>query len=162
MKKNTYFQPLGGSLSQILDPLMIKKSHIETSLALYWPEIIGEKYAQSSRPLTVTWPRAYTPHTQFQSGCLTIASENSAILELQHQTPQLIEKINKYFGYCVINSIKIKQTSLEKFKNRPVKTAPKISLEQEKSVKKIVDLIENEDLKKSLQQLGLNIVSSDR
>ena len=38
---------------------------------------------------------------------LTLMADDRAALELQHQTPKLIDKINAYFGSGVVSKIKV-------------------------------------------------------
>ena len=64
--KKPNFKPLGGAVTALLDPLLAKRTHVDASLALSWPELAGEKLAGRTQPLKVTWPRRNSPDDPFE------------------------------------------------------------------------------------------------
>ena len=94
MMKKPHFKPLGGAVTAMLDPLLAKRTHVDASLALSWPELAGEKLAGRTQPLKVTWPRRGSPDDPFEPGTLAIACEGSAALDLQYQSGELVARIN--------------------------------------------------------------------
>jgi hypothetical protein len=161
MKKATSFQPLGGSITKLLDPLLAKRSHVDAALALSWPDLAGSKLAGRTQPLKVTWPHRASPDDAFQPGTLTVACEGAVALDLQYQTSELIERINRFFGYVVIEKIKIKQTALDTFNARQKMKRKEIDPVDEKIILDAVQKIENEALRDSLVRLGKSIRISE-
>ena len=51
---------------------------------------------------------------QKKGATLVLRVEGPAALEVQHQAPQIIERINSYFGYRAIEDIRILQAPLER------------------------------------------------
>ncbi len=160
MKKSTYFQPLGGSISKLLDPLLAKRSHVDAALALSWPDIAGEKLAGRTQPLKVSWPHRSSSEDPFQPGTLTIACEGAVALDLQYQTSELINRINKFFGYAAVTKIRIKQTALDTFKPRIKNAMRSIDHSEEKLIKDTVQYITDVELRNSLIKLGISIKNS--
>ena len=81
-----------------------------------WPEIVGEALAQHSEPERIKWPRGSGENAQKLGGTLVIRAEPGRGLDLQYQTHQIIERINQFYGYGAITSIKIMQGHLAKAK----------------------------------------------
>src|SRR2546425_63234 len=75
-------------------------------LITQWPAIVGETLAQWSEPERIKWPRAGAGERK-QGGTLVIRVVPGRGLDLQHQTPQIIDRINSFYGYCAITSVKI-------------------------------------------------------
>jgi len=73
-----------------------------------WDIIVGEKLAGRTRPLRIKWPRqAPSPHKY--GGVLVVQSLPGFALELNYEAPRLIERLNVFFGYGAISSVKVVQ-----------------------------------------------------
>ncbi|MEJ0072405.1 MAG: DciA family protein [Pseudomonadota bacterium] len=58
-----------------------------------WPEIVGPALAESSVPERLVRGR------NAESATLVVRVRSAAALELQHWLPQVIERVNGYFGF---------------------------------------------------------------
>jgi hypothetical protein len=157
MKKSTYFQPLGGSISKLLNPLLAKRSHVDAALALSWPNIAGEKLAGRTQPLKVTWPRRSSADDPFQPGILTVACEGAVALDLQYQSSELIARINRFFGYAAIARIKIEQRAIDGFRQKITKQIEPLSIDATSELNAHVQHIEDIGLRDSLLRLGASV-----
>jgi hypothetical protein len=157
MKKATYFQPLGGSITRLLDPLLAKRSHVDAALALSWPDIAGEKLAGRTQPLKVTWPHRASQDDPFQPGALTIACEGAVALDLQYQTSELIARINRFFGYTAVARIKIEQRAIDGFRPRKAKQAQKLDQTAARELASHVANISDDGLREALMRLGASV-----
>ena len=79
-----------------------------------WPEIVGGALALHSEPEQIKWPRGSGENAQKLGGTLVIRAEPGRGLDLQYQTHQIIERINQFYGYGAITSIKIMQGHVAK------------------------------------------------
>ena len=77
-------------------------------------------------------------------------------LILEYSKEDIMKKINSYFGYELINEIKLITTNSEIKKENNNKNLIKYS----KNLKKKIDTIKNNDIKKSLSKL-LNVINND-
>ena len=90
-----------------------------------WPAIVGDAVAQACEPERIKWPRAAGESAQKQGGTLVIRAAPGRGLDLQHETPRIIERINGFYGYGAIAAVKIMQgrtggkTSAACFKAHP-------------------------------------------
>jgi hypothetical protein len=71
-----------------------------------WQSIAGDKLARSAAPLRIIWP-GQRPSPHKSGGTLIVKVDPAMALDLQYQTPQMIERINGYFGYAAIAAIRI-------------------------------------------------------
>jgi hypothetical protein len=71
-----------------------------------WQAIAGDKLARSAVPLRIIWPRR-APGEHKSGGILVVRVDPAMALDLQYQTPRVIERINGYFGYAAIAAVRI-------------------------------------------------------
>jgi hypothetical protein len=76
-----------------------------------WPEIVGTNLAAHCRPEKISWPRGAGEEDQKRGGTLVLKADPGRALDLQHETPHIIERINRFFGYGAISTVKIKQAA---------------------------------------------------
>ncbi len=68
-----------------------------------WPEIVGTALAESSVPERLVRARSADAAT------LVVRVRPAAALELQHWMPQVIERVNGYFGFRAVGRIRLVQ-----------------------------------------------------
>ncbi len=146
----------GGLVNKILDPLLAKRAGVSMSLIGAWSEIVGPELAEQSLPLKVRWPRRHPESDDFEPGVLLVAAEGAAALHLQHQTTQVIDRVNAFMGYRAIARIKLTQKPVDSTKvskhGRPLTEA------QKRKVTKIADSVGDDELKASLKRFGENVM----
>lgn len=73
-----------------------------TQILTHWPEIAGPRLATRTRPLRLS--------RDGKGGMsLTLLVEGAAALEVQHQGPQILSRVQTYFGGPALSSLKIVQ-----------------------------------------------------
>ena len=77
---------------------------MQGSIVSRWSEIVGERYAKVSSPESIRFPAG-----RKSSGVLTLLVEGAHAPLIQHLTPMIIEKVNRFFGYAAINRIVFRQ-----------------------------------------------------
>ena len=123
-----------------------------------WPDIVGETLAQYCEPERIKWPRGSGENAQKLGGTLVIRAEPGRGLDLQYQTHQIIERINQFYGYGAINSIKIMQghvATIKRLKNKDNSLDPNT----EKMLETCLEAIADEKLKQALHRLGEGALS---
>ncbi len=76
----------------------------ESAVVARWAEIVGPAYARHSSPESLRFPQG-----RRSEGTLTLSVSGAHALTLQHVEPQIIERVNRFFGYRAINRIAIRQ-----------------------------------------------------
>lgn len=69
-----------------------------------WPAIVGDRLAARAVPDALAFPKG-----RRAGGVLTLRAGAADALELQHEAPRLLERINGYYGYRAIERIKLIQ-----------------------------------------------------
>ena len=74
-----------------------------------WPEIVGEALSPHCEPERIRWPRGASETAQKAGGTLFITAAPGRALDVQYEGPRIIERINRFYGYGAIASVKIAQ-----------------------------------------------------
>lgn len=77
---------------------------VQSSIVSRWAEIVGEKLAGASRPESIRFP----PGTK-QDGVLTLVVRGAHAPMMQHVAPEIIERVNRFFGYAAVAKLTIRQ-----------------------------------------------------
>jgi hypothetical protein len=94
-------------LGGILDPAARRRGFAEASLLADWAMIVGPALARRCQPVRVD----YAPGRR-SGGTLVLQAGGAAALELQHAGPQLLERINAYFGHKAVRQLRLLQMPL--------------------------------------------------
>lgn len=81
-----------------------KFGFIQSSIVTRWAEIAGERHAALSMPESIRFPVGKKAEGTLH---LIVASGHAPIL--QHVIPELIERVNRFFGYTAVAKIAIRQ-----------------------------------------------------
>jgi hypothetical protein len=77
---------------------------IQGSIVSRWGEIVGERYAKVSSPESIRFPAG-----KKAGGVLTLLVEGAHAPLIQHLTPMIVDRVNRFFGYAAVNRIVFKQ-----------------------------------------------------
>ncbi|MEQ8193896.1 MAG: DUF721 domain-containing protein [Rhodospirillales bacterium] len=115
------FKALAASVGRFTKPIFGKRGLADGAIAAEWPLIIGETLAGVTMPEKISYPRG-----DRRGGTLYLRVANGSFAtELIHLEPQLIERINRYFGYQAIARVKLNQGPLHAPAARALSGAPK-------------------------------------
>lgn len=85
-----------------------KRGFASATLVAEWPRIVGTLLGAGSIPLKIAFP-----HGERAGGTLSIRVASGALAtQLQHEEPQVIERINRYFGYAAVTRLVLSQGPL--------------------------------------------------
>jgi hypothetical protein len=126
-------------------------------LLTQWPAIVGDALAQWSEPERIKWPRTQGDERK-QGGTLVIRAVPGRGLDLQHETPKIIDRINSFYGYGAISSVKIVQGRLSA-RNTAPRPAPKLSPDQAKALDARLEAVTDPTLKEALRRLGTGVLN---
>lgn len=158
-KQTTYAQPLSDVASEILDPVLRRRTGISVGLVQSWEEIAGERLAALTRPERILWPRRLHEDDPFAPATLVVACEGMTALRVQHETGEIIQRINAFLGFAAIGRIKIVQKPVNSgvAKKRPALRP--LSPSEENRISGTVEKIEDDGLRTSLANLGKTIMA---
>lgn len=77
---------------------------VQASIVSRWKEIVGDRYARVSSPESIRFPAG-----KKAGGVLTLLVEGAHAPLMQHLTPLIIERVNRFFGYQAIDRLVFRQ-----------------------------------------------------
>lgn len=143
-------------MAAVTRPLIGKRGFVRGGLIAEWETIVGERLAASSLPERVSYPpkqsRGGTLHLRVATGSLA--------MELQHLEPQLIEKINGYFGYDAVARVRLVQGPVPQVMRRSERPAPRpLSEAEETALADHLAGLGDDELRAALAALGRAVMT---
>jgi hypothetical protein len=136
-------------LRRMLEPAARRRGLAEAKLLTDWPTVVGPLLATRCRPIRLS-QRSGGP-----GGVLVLHVAGAAALELQHSEPQILERINGYFGYGAVGRLRLIQAPLPRSKASPLPTESRdVSDAEESEIAAAVRDIREPDLRAALSGLG--------
>ena len=151
--------PVSDLAGAILDPVLRRRTGMSLALVQSWEEIAGPRLAAKSRPQKIQWPRRTGDDDPFEPAVLVVACEGLAALHLQHETTEVISRVNAFLGYSAIGRIRIVQKPV----SAPVRSKPivrPLTTPEAQRLSQTVGAIEDEGLRESLQRLGATVIGT--
>ena len=97
----------GELLGSVGDTSFRRFGFVQGAIVSRWREIVGERYAKVSSPESIRFPAG-----RKSSGVLTLLVEGAHAPLIQHLTPLIVERVNRFFGYAAIDRIVFRQGKL--------------------------------------------------
>jgi len=161
-RSHTHPVPVSDLAAAVLDPVLRRKAGISIALVQSWEEIVGARLATRTRPEKLQWPRRRHEEDPFEPATLVIACEGAAALHLQHESGEVIGRVNAFLGFDAVARIRIvqKPVALDQTAKRPPPRA--LTAEERARLAKRMEPIEEEALRAALKRLGASVVGSRR
>jgi hypothetical protein len=125
---------------------------VQHSIVSRWAEIVGERYSKVSCPESIKFPAG-----KKAGGVLTLLVDGAHAPLIQHLTPMIVDKVNRFFGYAAINRIVFRQ-------GKPPAPTPKPERPQLRAVPKELGEglreIADPELRHCLESLAAQIAAS--
>lgn len=106
-----YERPRGGPARSIADLMpdigrtaFRRFGFVQSSVVTRWPEIVGRRHAQVCAPEAIRFPPGEKSEGILQ---LVVAPAHAPII--QHVIPEIIERVNRFFGYKAVSRVKLRQ-----------------------------------------------------
>ena len=105
-RKSRGFQRAGATARPVLDNIAGKHGFAETDVLLNWPHIAGEALSATCQPVKVTYGSSRS-----LGAVLVVQATSARAPEVEHRAPQIIDRINQFYGYRAIGRIRITQST---------------------------------------------------
>jgi len=122
-----------------------KKGHIYSETLNNWKYIVGENLFK------VCYPKSFKNSNRFGVSTLVVMVKRGHEVNLEYSKKDITNKMNSYFGYAVVEKLKLISFDNEK-KNFIKENSPDKIVTNSKYQNKIND-VKNEKIKKSLLEL---------
>ena len=77
---------------------------VQSAIVSRWSEIVGERYAKVSSPESIRFPAG-----RKSGGVLTLLVQGAHAPLMQHLTPLIVERVNRFFGYEAVTKLVFRQ-----------------------------------------------------
>lgn len=153
-----YARQVGSVLPRSAKKVFREYGFAEGSMIRHWKEIAGPSISRCTLPMRLT----YRKEKEKKVIILHLLVESAAALQVQHQIPLLIEKLNIFYGYSAVTRISLVQGRAggnnKKTKEKEIPTDPA-------AVKKIqswTKAMQNSGLKDALIRLGEQVLKEEQ
>ena len=149
----TYVQglrPFGNTLPRGLKGILKKNGYNYSEIISKWNMLVGKDISNCSYPKSIKTTKGNTKKT------LVIAVKRGDEITVEYAKKEIINKINGYFGYQLLNEIRLETFSIKREKNKNAGLLVKSSTK----FKAKINEIKNENIRNSLSQF-LKVIKHD-
>ena len=82
---------------------------VQSSIVTRWDDIVGSRYAEVSAPESIRFPVG-----QKSNGTLNLIVGSGFAPMMQHVLPEIVERVNRFFGYNAVAKVTMKQGTVER------------------------------------------------
>ena len=152
-ESKTYVQglrPFGNTLPRGLRGILKKSGYNYSEIISKWNLLVGKDISSCAYPKSIKMTKGDT------NGLLVLAVKRGNEITVEYSKKEIINKINGYFGYQLINEIRLKTINSETKKIKNNNTLKEFS----KNFEKKINEIKNKDIRNSLSQF-LDVIKND-
>ena len=125
---------------------------VQSAIVSRWPDIVGERWAGVSAPESLRFPPG-----KKADGTLTLVVRGAHAPTMQHITPEIAERVNRFFGYAAVARVTIRQGEVTaRAPRRTVVTPAPAPAEMGGGLKAIAD----PELRAVLESLAAGVAAS--
>jgi hypothetical protein len=147
-------QRLGRTLNAVAGKALGKDGMAFGALLTDWAAIVGGRLAEQTSPLKLAFPAG-----RRENAVLHVRVSSAAALLVQHEEPQILERINSFMGYRAVARLKLVHAGpVLPQKNYAMKPVKRLDPVKERELTIAVEPIENEELRAVLERLGRAVV----
>ena len=128
---------------------------VQSTIVSRWREIVGPRYAAVSAPESIRFPTG-----RKSGGILNLAVEGAHAPLMQHVTPEIVERVNRFFGYAAIERVSFRQGLVQPVRAKPRRSPPAlrpVPAELGDSLREVVD----PELRACLESLARGLGSGE-
>ena len=144
--------PIGELMPEIGRTAFRKFGFIQSSVVTRWAEIVGDRHARVCMPEAIRFPPG-----EKTDGILDLVVVPAHAPFISHVTPEIIERVNRFFGYKAVARVKLRQGAVNPPAGvRPAAAPPSlrpVPVELGDSLRDIGD----PELRKVLESLARNL-----
>ena len=143
-ESKTYVQglrPFGNTLPRGLKGILKKNGYNYLEIISKWNLLVGRDISNSCHPKSIKMTQGN------KNGTLILSVEKGNEINIEYSKKEIINKINSYFGYKLINEIRLQTfSSVNRKEKKPIN-------KYSKRMKEKIDEIKNKNIRDSLSQL---------
>ncbi len=145
-ESKTYVQglrPFGNTLPRGVKGILKKSGYNYSEIISKWSVLVGKDISSCTYPKSIKMKRGDS------NGTLILAIKRGDEINIEYSKGEIINKINSYFGYKLINEIKLEAINFNSKKTKNKNELRKFS----KNFEEKINEIKNKNIRNSLSQL---------
>ena len=143
-------RPFGNTLPRGIKGILKKNGYNYSEIINIWNFLVGQDISNCCYPKSIKMSQAN------KNGTLTLSVERGNEINVEYSKQEIINKINSYFGYKLINKIRLQTFNSASIKQKKQNILSKSSKKFEKKINEI----KNKDIRNSLSKL-LDVAKND-
>lgn len=162
-KARHYQRPRGGEarpvaelVPQIGRAAFRRYGFVQSSVVTRWPEIVGPTHAKVCSPESIRFPPG-----EKSEGILQLVVLPAHAPLIQHVIPEIIERVNRFFGYRAVSRVKMRQGEVKQARGEEPRVASSslkpIAMELGESLRDIGD----PELRAVLESLARSVTAKE-
>jgi len=152
-ESKSYVQGLrsfGNTLPRGLKKILKKNGYNYSEIISKWNMLVNKEISSQSFPKSIKMKKGET------NGTLILAVKRGNEINIEYSKKEIIDKINSYFGYQLINEVRLESFNSQNTNVRKKNKSNQFFQDFEKKINEI----KSEDIKNSLSEL-LNAIKND-
>ena len=101
-------KPVAELVPQIGRAAFRRFGFVQSSVVTRWPEIVGERHARVCSPESIRFPPG-----EKSGGILQLVVLPAHAPLIQHVIPEIMERVNRFFGYKAVARVKLRQGAVK-------------------------------------------------
>ncbi len=147
---------IGAETGRATAPIRRKRGFAEASVFSDWNEIVGASLGGQCVPLRLVRGQ------DGEGGTLHVRVTGPLALELQHLEPQVLERINGFYGYRAVARLRMHQGPVSATSPAEETARPQANAEDLARLDRDLDAVADADLKRALRDLGASVLARRR
>ena len=144
-------------VGKAIGPLAARRGFATADLIAAWPEIVGARFAASTRPDRIVWPRGTA--NESKPAVLVVRVDGPAAVLFQHEAGQIVERTNAFLGYAAVGQVRIVQGPVGAPGGEEPEPPLPISAEDETRLADALAPLDDEGLRTALGRLGRAVLT---
>jgi hypothetical protein len=118
VSKPSFARPLAALAQRALTEAFARQGFASIELVTRWPDIVGADIAATSEPERIQWPRPAAGQPP-APGRLWLRVEGPTAVEIQHLSPVILERVNRFLGWQAVTSLRLRQAPVRTRDRKP-------------------------------------------
>lgn len=140
--------------SLVADKVIRRQGFAQASVVSRWREIVGPEFARYCLPVKLSFPPG-----QRRGGTLTIQVDGPFALHLTHVQAQVIERVNRFFGYAAVERLALRQGPVPEAATLQENHIAPLAPQEAKVLEQAVSGVKDQSLADALERLGRLVLS---
>lgn len=147
---------IGVESSRATAPIRRKRGFFEASVFSDWPDIVGDDLANQCVPMRlVRGPEG-------EGGTLHVKVTGPLALELQHLEPQVIERINSFYGFRAVAALRLHQGPIAAPERRKPAEIPRAEAADMAQLDANLATVDDPELRRALREFGESVLARSK